>query len=129
MQKKWSLIIIFVLIAIVSIFVDRNFGGKSICLFYNTYGVACPSCGMTRAYISLLHGDIYRAFYFHPLFWAVPFLLIFFKNKKCFYFIAALFFIVWIVRMFLYFPVREPFNFNYNALFPRVYRTVAEIIR
>lgn len=124
MRKKWKLLIIFGIIAIVSIFIDRKFHGKSICLFYNTYGVACPSCGMTRSYIALLHGDIHKAFYFHPLFWAVPLLLLFYiwNKKKLFYSVAVLFLVVWLIRLFLYFPEREPFNFNENALFPKLYR-------
>ncbi|WP_147387881.1 DUF2752 domain-containing protein, partial [Fusobacterium periodonticum] len=80
MRKKWNLLIIFIVIALVSIFVDRFFDGRSICLFYNIYGVACPSCGMTRSYMALLHGDIHQAIYFHPLFWVVPLLLIFYKK-------------------------------------------------
>ena len=124
MRKKWNLLIIFIVIAVVSIFVDRYFDGRSICLFYNTFGVACPSCGMTRSYIALLHRDIHKAIYFHPLFWAVPLLLIFYKKKRIFYSIALLFIVVWIIRLFLYFPTREPFNFNENAVFTKLYKTI-----
>lgn len=35
-------------------------------------GVPCPGCGMTRAWLSVLHGDLAAAFAYHPLFWAVP---------------------------------------------------------
>ncbi len=35
-------------------------------------GVPCPGCGMTRAWLSALHGDLAAAFAYHPLFWAVP---------------------------------------------------------
>lgn len=124
MRKKWNLLIIFIVIALVSFLIDKFFDGRSICLFYNTYGVACPSCGMTRSYIALLHGDFHKAIYFHPLFWAVPLLLIFYKKKRIFYSIALLFIVVWIIRLFLYFPTREPFNFNENAIFPKLYRTI-----
>lgn len=124
MRKKWNLLIIFIAIAVISILVDIYFDEKSICLFYNTYGVACPSCGMTRSYIALLHGDIHKAIYFHPLFWAVPLLLIFYKKKRIFYSIALLFIVVWVVRLFLYFPTKEPFNFNENAIFPKLYKTI-----
>ena len=30
-------------------------------------GVSCPGCGMTRAVLSLLRGDLAAAFYYHPL--------------------------------------------------------------
>ncbi|MCR4908755.1 MAG: DUF2752 domain-containing protein [Lachnospiraceae bacterium] len=32
-------------------------------------------CGMTRAFVSLFHGDISRAFYFHPL-WPVAIIVL-----------------------------------------------------
>lgn len=53
------------------------------CLFKAVTGIDCMSCGMTRAYISLLSGDIKAAFYYHPLFWTVPFiyLVLFFRRK------------------------------------------------
>jgi lipid-A-disaccharide synthase-like uncharacterized protein len=35
-------------------------------------GISCAGCGMTRAMISLLKGDLVSAFRFHPLFW-MPF--------------------------------------------------------
>ena len=31
-------------------------------------GISCPGCGMTRAWISVLKGDLHAAFSFHPLF-------------------------------------------------------------
>ncbi|WP_442911563.1 DUF2752 domain-containing protein [Lachnospira sp.] len=46
-------------------------------------GISCPGCGMTRAWIYLLHGDIHLAFYYHPLFFLVPiaFLVTFLNGK------------------------------------------------
>lgn len=35
-------------------------------------GMSCPGCGMTRAYSSLVTGDIMMALAWHPLFWTVP---------------------------------------------------------
>ena len=37
-----------------------------ICLFRNTLGIDCPGCGLTRAFISLSHGEFSRAFRFNP---------------------------------------------------------------
>ncbi len=45
-------------------------------------GISCPGCGMTRAIISLLKLDFYKAFYYHPLFWAPPLLLLVFYMKE-----------------------------------------------
>lgn len=35
-------------------------------------GISCPGCGLTRAYFSLLRGDISGAFAYHPLWWGIP---------------------------------------------------------
>lgn len=72
-------------------------------------GISCPGCGMTRAYYSLLHLDFKNAFYYHPLFWALPIiiLLILFKDKinpKAFnfilWFIILLFLVIYVIRLF-----------------------------
>ena len=34
------------------------------------FGIPCPFCGMTRAFLCLLSGDLTTAFYYHPL-WPV----------------------------------------------------------
>ncbi len=47
------------------------------CVWRYFFGIPCPGCGMTRAYIALLHLDIRRAFYFHAMFWSVPVLLLY----------------------------------------------------
>lgn len=46
-------------------------------------GVPCAGCGMTRAWICLLHLDIKGAFYYHPLFFLpiIYFFIFLFKDK------------------------------------------------
>lgn len=46
-------------------------------------GISCAGCGMTRAWISLLHLDFKAAFHYHPLFWlpAIMLVVYFLKNK------------------------------------------------
>jgi hypothetical protein len=34
-----------------------------------SFGVPCPGCGLTRATLALLHGDLRAALRFHPLVW------------------------------------------------------------
>ena len=36
------------------------------------FGLPCPGCGMTRAVLSLLRGDVAGAFWMHPLVFLLP---------------------------------------------------------
>ncbi len=74
-------------------------------------GISCPGCGMSRAWLWALLLDFESAFYFHPLFWAVPIFPVLFilnragklSHKKYDLYliiVGALFIIVWLVRMF-----------------------------
>ena len=54
-------------------------------------GISCPGCGMTRAYLELIRGNVGGAFFYHPGFFLVPlalFLLLY--QKKCRWFRAGL---------------------------------------
>ncbi len=73
-------------------------------------GISCPGCGMTRAWLQVLQGHFYRAFYFHPLWWIVPIVFIFFLykdrlNKKIYnivlYILLLLFIVVYFYRFTL----------------------------
>ena len=48
------------------------------CLIKWITGVSCAGCGMTRAVLSALQLDFKEAFYYHPLFWMLPVILIFY---------------------------------------------------
>lgn len=45
-------------------------------------GISCAGCGMTRAWISVLHLQFKEAFYYHPLFFVVPAAVVVFSLKK-----------------------------------------------
>ena len=73
-------------------------------------GISCAGCGMTRAYLSLLHLDIKHAFIYHPLFWSVPLILLIIVLRMAGrvptrtanyvkYLTAFLFLIVYVVRL------------------------------
>ncbi|MFN4284793.1 MAG: DUF2752 domain-containing protein [Lacibacter sp.] len=47
-----------------------NHTGATLCLFKNTTGLPCPSCGTTRALTLLLQGNVIGALEMNPL--AVP---------------------------------------------------------
>lgn len=38
-----------------------------LCPTAGTFGLPCPGCGLTRATLALLHGDVGAALRFHPL--------------------------------------------------------------
>ena len=42
------------------------------CPIYELFGICCPLCGTTRAWISFINGDIEAAFRYHPLFLITP---------------------------------------------------------
>ena len=73
-------------------------------------GISCAGCGMSRAWIALLHFNIHEAFMYHPLFFLPPVVLIvmLLKSKinikfyKIFMFtMAGAFVIVYLYRMFI----------------------------
>lgn len=96
----------------------------SICLIRGIIGIPCPSCGITRAVISFINGNIINAFKFHPLFW-LPFVvavLIIFKReffKKILVIAIISITIIYILRMVLLFPNVEPMKYNERAIFSK----------
>ena len=85
-------------------------------------GISCPGCGMTRAWLSVLHGDFTQTMSFHPLFWTmIPAVFaVFFRKKlsrRMFYGLVwcwiLLMVAVYLVRLFLIdnvIVVFEPWN-------------------
>ena len=47
------------------------------CFFLQLFRQPCPGCGMTRAYVALLQGEVLGAFHWHPMFWTVPVIYLF----------------------------------------------------
>ena len=48
---------------------------KLPCLWRSITGIICPGCGMSRAWLAVLHLDFSKAFSMHPMFWSVPLLI------------------------------------------------------
>lgn len=68
-------------------------------------GISCAGCGMTRAWLSLFRLDFCAAFYYHPLFWLPALMIVLFLFEKrifkqWYWFWAALFLLVYGIRMF-----------------------------
>lgn len=65
-RAGWALALLGV-IALIAVWlapVDRL---PSLCFTRRTFGVGCPTCGMTRALHALLHGEIALSWRYHPL--------------------------------------------------------------
>ena len=72
-------------------------------------GINCAGCGMTRAFIALLHLDVESAFHYHPLFPLVPVAgaIVLFRKRipvKLYRFslftITGVFLIIYLLRLF-----------------------------
>lgn len=95
--------------AVVVLYVILESFGVTCPIKYIT-GISCAGCGMSRAWIALLHFNIHEAFMYHPLFFLPPVVVIvmLLKSKinikfyKIFMFtMAGAFVIVYLYRMFI----------------------------
>lgn len=95
-------------LAIVFLYLIFYFTGIGCPIRFLT-GISCPGCGMTRAVISLFSHNFTDAWYFHPLVFILPFVILVFLLKerlpdKVFYvflsIVVAAFIIVFLARMF-----------------------------
>lgn len=106
--------------------VDWVFGG--VCFIRLLFGVPCPACGMTRACVLLLEGNLTGAWQMHAMVFPVIFgvlLYVFCKyfvenSRKIWMSYVIIMVIVaicyYVARMVLYFPDREPMIFYHNNL-------------
>ena len=100
------------------------------CLFWKVTGIYCPTCGMTRAFKSLLSFDIMNAFWYHPLFPLVSlFPYIFVKmNKRLIFIVGGIFIITWIIRLILFFPDESPMVPNTSTYLYKVFINIKGMI-
>jgi hypothetical protein len=59
------------------------------CIFLSWFHIPCPGCGMSRAFAAALRFDFLEAFAYHPMFWSMPILYLYylidggvFRSKK-----------------------------------------------
>ncbi len=99
----------YVLVVVLVVYVAFNVIGVGCPIKFLT-GISCAGCGMTRAYISMLKGNLKTAFYFHPLF-PVPMLYLVYYigvkdkvshhlDKTLMCFVIFLFVAVYLYRLF-----------------------------
>ena len=130
-EKKKLIIAYLVFIALGLILtIISTFKSSSICMFYNFTSIPCPSCGMTRAFKSLLSFDIMKAFWYHPLFpLVILFPYIYVKmDKRLIYIIGTLFIVTWIIRLILLFPHTSPMVPNTSAYLYKVFMYIKGLI-
>ena len=60
------LIAIFILIIAYILYVLLGKPAIFNCLIYEKFGIYCPGCGCTRAFICLMHGKIIDSLYYNP---------------------------------------------------------------
>lgn len=109
MKKKGKIITTHFLIAVA--FIILLYYWK--CPIKLIFSIPCPTCGMTRAWLSVLRLDFKKAFYFHPLFLLAPPLLFLIFHEKMikikkstrntiFILVGVVFFVMYIIRCFVY---------------------------
>ena len=105
-EKKETAILLAV---IVVVYVAGQAAGITCPILWLT-GISCPGCGMTRAWLHVLQGDLAGAFAFHPLFLLPVLLLVLWLFRRRLsrraktgiaWVLIALVMIIWVVRFFL----------------------------
>lgn len=99
----------------------------TVCPFRIFLGIPCPGCGLSRAALLLLSGDIGASFQMHPMLFLIIIGMIWLVYGRYFspcqdkhmgwlkiYLVISVFLFVsvYLVRMKLYFPMREPMVFE-----------------
>lgn len=106
-RKKHEFDKVYAMLVITAFYIVLHFFDIGCPIKYIT-GISCAGCGMTRAWLCVLHFDFSGAYYFHPLYWTIPFLIILYliRNKiirKAVHFFvgsfAVIFIIVYVIRM------------------------------
>ncbi|RYZ03617.1 MAG: DUF2752 domain-containing protein [Myxococcales bacterium] len=80
----------------------------------SSFGVPCPGCGLTRATLALLQGDVHAALHLHPLVWLLTPLFVLFVGSGLLELVRA--------------PEREPWRASPIRWRGRVFNLVAGLV-
>ncbi len=104
-EKICVLLLITVYLALSYMWLDYR--GIS-CVFLDRFGVVCPGCGMTRAFLSVLKLDFYRAAKYNVVIFFMPYVFAYvffdFKHKVHKYLLGMIGFIAiinWLIKIFI----------------------------
>lgn len=112
-KKSIKIFIIVLLITLTFLYLNKQFSFFIPCIFHKITGLYCPGCGTTRMVLSILKGNIPKAFSYNPfMFILSPILIIYYIiyyinwiqdkkleiNKKIWYIILILAIIFMILR-------------------------------
>ncbi|MBS5934124.1 MAG: DUF2752 domain-containing protein [Clostridiales bacterium] len=103
-DKSQIIVVVFLSIVLLNIF-------HISCPIKYISGISCAGCGMTRAWLSLLHLDFSAAFTYHPLFMLGPIVALLFIFNSYIHrkpriliwsFLVSAFIIVYLLRLFVF---------------------------
>ena len=78
-KKVIKVFLLLLILGITYVILFEKFHIRIPCIFHELTGLLCPGCGITRCFISILHGDFVKAFHYNRLvFCMLPFALIYF---------------------------------------------------
>ena len=145
-RDTWKSLIV---LAFFLLLISELFGTS--CLFASIFGIPCAGCGSTRAVRLLLQGRVMDALRMHPLIFITLFLLAvipafavarFVAKKRgkqlhsplsprateiVFFSLAALYMIVYIIRMIILFPHTEPMLYNENSVWGKLVALIRQV--
>lgn len=136
--KKDCKTVVPVLAIVAAVIVVANFLLGKICPMRMLFGIPCPACGITRAFLLVLQGKFYEATVMHPLWIMLTILLLVFlavrylvqdeeKLKKImktikigFIVVIVLCVVYYVYRMVMWYPDRVPMIYDADNMFEKI---------
>lgn len=131
---KWAII------AVIAYFVLSEMFWGSVCPMACITGLPCPSCGLTRAGLAVLHLDFAKAWDMHPFIFLIGIWTlsaayeryfqgrykISFRLKTAGSIIIVGMILFYVYRMYVYFPDNQPMVYNYDNVLYYIWTIVKQ---